>query len=117
MMEKIFEREVLMKVVFLVLISLVCLQGFAEEKTCTLNGMECSSCAGKVKEMVCNPSYSTCEVNVLNKAKKVGQIHLVTKDVAAKVDEKAIGELIKDTTYSIGKCKSGAPAADAKKSS
>ena len=98
-----------MKAVFLVLISLVCLQGFAEEKTCALKGVECTSCVGKVKELVCNPTFSTCDVSVVDKAKKMGQIHVVTKDATAKVDEKAINEAIKETTYSVGKCTAGAP--------
>lgn len=112
-----------MKTVLLVLISLVCLPVLAEEKTCTVNGMECEGCVGMVQEKLCTPEngLTTCEVSVVDKNKKIGQLHLVTpKDSALKLEPKALSEVIKDTGYKVDKCVAGAPKAapaKAKKSS
>lgn len=100
-----------MKVVFIVLVSLVCLPALAEEKTCAVKGMECTGCAGTVKEKVCNESYATCDVQVVDKKSHVGQIHIITKEATAKVDEGAIREALKEfDQYKVEVCVNGGPA-------
>lgn len=98
-----------MKIIIAAIVSLVCLQATAEEKTCAVKGMECTGCVDMVKDKVCTENFSTCDVTVTDKKNKVGQIHIVTKDATAKVDEKALSTAIKDTTYTVEKCAAGAP--------
>lgn len=75
---------------------------FAEEKSCTVKGMHCSACVEMVKEKVCDgKDFAVCDVTL---KKKVGTIHIKTKDADAKVDEKDIGTAIADTTYKLDKC-------------
>ncbi len=107
-----------MKAILAGVVALFCMGAFAEEKNCTVKGMNCDHCVGTVKEKVCNDQYETCEVTVQDAKAKVGMIHVVTKDKAAKIDEKAMGTAIADTSYTIGKCSNGAPkAGKAKKAS
>ncbi|MBX3022212.1 MAG: hypothetical protein KF799_11110 [Bdellovibrionales bacterium] len=98
-----------MKYVLIVLVSLVCLPAMAEEKTCTITPMDCAGCVDMVKEKVCNPEFTLCDVAIVDSDKKIGQIHVKTKDAATKVDPKMLTDLIKDTTYSVSKCTAGAP--------
>jgi len=98
-----------MKAVLIVFISLVCLPATAEEKTCTVKGMDCAGCADTIKEKVCNDGYTTCEVTLKDEKAKTGQIHIVTKEKTAKVDPKMLTDLIKDTTYTVETCTAGAP--------
>jgi copper chaperone CopZ len=103
------------KAVLVVLVAMVCLPAFSEEKTCTVKGMTCANCVDTVKEKVCNPNFSVCDVT-LNKKAKMGEIHVMTKDATAKIDEKTLSDAIKDTTYSVQKCTNGAPKTASKKS-
>jgi hypothetical protein len=78
----------------------------AEDKTCAVKGMHCDACVELVTSKVCDQTkYSTCEVKILSEKKTLGQIHLVTKDKAAKIDENAVGSAIKDSGYNLDKCK------------
>ncbi len=92
----------------LILVSLL-LAGFgafAEEKTCVVKGMHCQGCQEMVEGKVCDESkYSTCTVKVTDMKKQTGEIHLVTKDEKAKVDEKALSAMVKDTGYEMKSCK------------
>lgn len=88
----------------------------AEDKTCAVKGMHCTACAEMVTGKVCDDSkYAQCEVKILNADKELGQIHLVTKTTTDKVDEKALGEVVKDAGYSLQKCKVGKAKASAQK--
>lgn len=82
---------------------------FAEDKTCAVKGMHCEDCVSAVQNKVCNDTYSTCDV-------KIGKVHLVTKDAAAKVDEKAVSAEIKDAGYTMKKCTNGKAKASKKHS-
>lgn len=84
---------------------------FAEEKTCTVKNMHCQDCADTVTNSLCKDKsiYSTCEVKIINKTKEVGQVHLITKDAAAKVDEKELGTIIDSSGYQLDKCHLGGP--------
>lgn len=109
-----------MKAVLIVLISLVCLPLLAEEKTCAVKGMHCTGCVDNVKGKVCNPAMEVCDVEIKDAKAEMGQIHVKTKDAAAKVDMKAMTEQVKDAGYTLEKCTAGAPkpaAAKAKKAS
>jgi cation transport ATPase len=88
----------------------------AEEKTCAVKGMHCEACTESVQAKVCEEGkYSQCEVKITDGKKEMGQIHMVTKDAAAKIDEKALGAQVKDAGYDLQKCKASAGKADAKK--
>jgi copper chaperone CopZ len=79
---------------------------FAETKTCTVSGMHCKGCKEMVEGKVCDETkYSTCNVKILDAKKKIGEVHLVMKDSAAKVDEKALGEAMEDSGYKLKECK------------
>lgn len=94
-----------------ILLAFVLVGGFsvlAEEKTCTVKGPHCSGCAEMIEGKVCDETkYSTCKATILDEQKKIGEVHLVTKDAAAKIDEKELGKLIKatDKKYQLEKCK------------
>lgn len=89
----------------------------AMETTCDVKGMHCQGCTEMVEGKVCDEAkYSTCEVKVTDAKKKAGFIRLVTKDEAAVIDESAIGKIVSDAGYKIGKCKAPKAAKDAKKS-
>ena len=78
----------------------------AEDKTCAVKGMHCDACVEMVQGKVCDQNkYSTCDVKVLSEKKNMGQIHLITKDEKAKIDETAVGTAIKDAGYNLDKCK------------
>lgn len=78
----------------------------AEEKTCTVKGMHCKGCAESVEGKVCdNEKYSTCAITIKDEKKEIGSVHLVTKDSAAKIDEKALSTQIEDAGYKLDKCK------------
>ncbi len=82
------------------------LQATAEETTCAVKGMHCQGCTEMVEGKVCDEAkYSTCTVKVLDAKKQTGEIHLVTKDATAKVDEKAVGKLVEDSGYKMLSCK------------
>lgn len=87
---------------------------FAEDKTCVVKGMHCEGCTEMVQGKVCEEGkYSTCEIKITDEAKELGQIHVVTKDEKAKVDEKAIKAAVIDAGYKMQSCaatKSKAPA-------
>jgi copper chaperone CopZ len=96
------------KIFALSILSLSFATARAEDKTCQVKGMHCESCMQTVTEKVCNESkYSTCKVSLIDEKKELGQVHLITKDAQAKIDEKAIGEAIKDSGYSMEKCVQG----------
>lgn len=82
------------------------LQSGAEEKTCTVKGMHCQGCTEMVTGKVCGEGevYSTCDVKVTDVKKEIGQVHLVTKDASAKIDEKALTAIIEDAGYKLEKC-------------
>jgi len=78
----------------------------AEDKTCKVKGMHCADCAETVHEKVCDQAkYSTCDVKIINEKKELGQIHLITKDNTAKIDENVVSAAVKDTGYEMQKCK------------
>jgi cation transport ATPase len=80
-------------------------QAFAVETTCEVKGMHCTGCTEMVEGKVCDEAkYSTCEVKVTDEKKKLGAIHLVTKDASAKVDEKELGKIVTDAGYKLEKC-------------
>lgn len=88
----------------------------AEDKTCAVKGMHCEACTEMVQGKVCEDGkYSTCEVKITNEKKELGQVHLVTKDATAKIDEKQVGAAVKDAGYTLQKCKATAAKADTKK--
>lgn len=92
----------------------------AEDKTCTVEGMHCTACKEMIEGKVCDETkYSTCDVKISNAKKKLGQIRLATKDATSKIDEDAIGAIVKDSGYEMKKCvqskaKSAGAAAKAK---
>ncbi len=97
----------------LILIAAFALTGsvYAAETTCTVKGMHCTGCKEMVEGKLCDETkYSTCEVKVTDANKKLGSIHLVTKDASAKIDEKAVGAIISDSGYTMEKCAAGAKA-------
>jgi len=95
---------------FLVSLFLVGFAASAEEKICSVTGMHCTGCTEMVEGKVCDEAkYSTCEVKVLDKKKKLGEVRLITKDTEAKVDEKALGAMIEDSGYKMTKCKTTGP--------
>ena len=78
----------------------------AEEKTCAVKGMHCAGCVEMVEGKVCDEAkYSTCSVKIVDAKKEAGEIHLVTKDNKMKIDEKALGEVVKDSGYELKTCK------------
>lgn len=78
----------------------------AEEKTCTVKGMHCQGCTEMVEGKVCDETkYSTCSVKITDAKKEMGEIHLVTKDTKAKVDEKTLSAVVKDSGYEMKSCK------------
>lgn len=82
----------------------------ADEKTCTVKGMHCQGCTESVHGKLCDEAkYSKCEVNILDEKKEIGQVHMVTKDEKALVDEKAVGAILTDAGYKMEKCAKGAP--------
>ena len=88
----------------------------ATETTCDVKGMHCTGCTEMVEGKVCDEAkYSTCEVKVTDAKKKAGHIRLVTKDETAKIDESAIGKIVADSGYKMGKCKAPKAAKEAKK--
>lgn len=103
-----------MKAVIVVLISLVCLPLLAEEKTCALNGLHCAGCLGTVKEKICNSEYSVCEVEFTNRKAGRAELHVITKLDTEKVDRESLSDALKDTTYKVSGCRSGAPKAAVK---
>lgn len=93
-----------MRTIVLSAIALLALGAQAEESTCTVKGMSCESCVSKVQEKVCSgDKFATCEVKYDSKT-KTGMIHIVTKDMATKVDAKEIGAAIADTSYKVAAC-------------
>jgi cation transport ATPase len=78
---------------------------FAEEKTCAVKGMHCAACTEMVQGKVCDAAkYSICDVKLVNEKAELGQIHLVTKDKAAKIDEKSVDAAVTDAGYKLNKC-------------
>jgi hypothetical protein len=79
----------------------------ADETTCEVKGMHCTGCKEMIEGKVCDESkYSTCSVKIVDEKKEKGEIHLVTKDAKAKVDEKALSAMVKDAGYEMKACKS-----------
>lgn len=79
---------------------------WADEKNCTVKGMHCEACVEMVKDRVCeNKDYEICEVKIKEGSKpKMGLLHIKTKDMKVKIDEKAINTAMADTKYSVA-CK------------
>jgi len=77
----------------------------AEEKNCAVKGMHCADCVSSVQSKVCEgDKFATCDVTLGKGKKDPGQLHLITKDSAAKIDEKDISAKVKDAGYSLEKC-------------
>ena len=90
---------------------------YAEDKTCLVSGMHCEGCTQMVEGKLCDESkYSTCSVKITNEKKELGEVRLVTKDQAAKVDEQGVSAIITDSGYKMMNCKATPAAAKAKKS-
>lgn len=99
-----------MKTLLLGVIAAFTMGAQAEDSTCAVKGMTCDSCAATVKEKVCaGDKWATCDVTYDAKS-KMGMIHVVTKDMAAKVDPKELTTAIADTTYKVATCKPAASA-------
>ena len=91
---------------------------FAEEKNCAVKGMHCAACTEMVQGKVCDAAkYSSCDVKIVNEKAELGQIHLVTKDKAAKIDEKAVGDAVTDAGYKLNKCNTVKASAKTEKAS
>lgn len=90
--------------------------GHADEKTCKVKGMHCSGCVEMVEGKVCDEAkYSTCTVKITDEKNEIGEIHLITKDQKAQVDEKSLEAIIKDSGYELKGCKlPGKPSAPKK---
>lgn len=83
---------------------------YAEDTTCSVKGMHCKGCQEMVEGKVCDETkYSTCAVKIADAKKEIGEIHFVTKDEKAKVDQKALATVIKDSGYELKSCKAKAP--------
>lgn len=106
----------MMRLLLGLVISGFAIAAHAEDKTCTVQGMHCTACKEMIEGKICDETkYSTCDVKVSDTKKKVGQIHLVTKEATGTIDEAAIGEIIKDSGYEMKKCvQSKAKASGAK---
>ena len=92
---------------------------FASETTCIVKGMHCTACKEMVEGKLCDEAkFSTCDVKITDAKQELATIHLVTKDAAAKIDEKMVGAVIEDSGYKLEKCtaKDGKPAKSAKPS-
>ncbi len=78
---------------------------YAGEATCKVKGMHCSGCKEMVEGKLCDEAkYSTCDVKILDAKKEIGQLHLVTKDKMAQVDQKSVDAVIVDAGYKLEKC-------------
>lgn len=94
-----------MKTLLLVVLTACAVSAQAEDSTCTVKGMTCDSCAATVKEKVCTgDKWATCDVTYDAKT-KTGMIHVVTKDMATKVDAKELSTAMAETTYKVASCK------------
>lgn len=103
----------MVKIVSVVLMGLFVSGLHAEEKTCAVKGMHCEDCKEMVKSKVCDDTkYSKCDVKVLSAKKEIGEIHLVTKDDKAMIDESSIGAAVKDAGYTLEKCTMGKAKAE-----
>ena len=99
-------KESSMKNIIVIASLLVSGPAFAADTTCAVKGMHCKGCTEMVEGKVCDETkYSKCEVKVTDAKKKLGTVHLVTKDAAATVDEAALSKIIADTGYTMEKCK------------
>lgn len=88
----------------------------AEDKTCAVKGMHCTACTEMVQGKVCDEGkYSQCDVKITNEKKEMGEIHIVTKDATAKIDESAVSAAVKDAGYTLQKCKASSAKPAAKK--
>lgn len=93
------------KIIFVLATAGFLQSAFAEDKTCAVKGMHCAGCTESVQGKVCEEGkYSTCDVKIKDMKKEMGEIHLVTKDTTAKIDEAAVGEAVKDAGYKLQKC-------------
>ena len=79
----------------------------AEEKVCQVTGMHCSGCTENVEGKVCGDGskFATCKATIIDAKKEIGEIHLVTKDPAGKIDEGAVKTAVKDAGYVFKACK------------
>lgn len=95
-----------MKRLFLIaMMSNVLGAAYAEDLTCTVKGMHCTGCKEMVEGKLCDEAkYPTCEVKILDANKELGQVHLITKDNTAKVDQKSVSAIIEDAGYKLQKC-------------
>jgi hypothetical protein len=101
---------------FIFSLGLVFSVAHAEEKTCAVKGMHCDACTEMVQTKVCvEGKYSKCDVKIIDEKKELGQVHLVTKDDAGKIDEGTVGAAVKDAGYTLDKCKAGKAKAESKK--
>ncbi|MGZ3723118.1 MAG: hypothetical protein ACXVA9_09320 [Bdellovibrionales bacterium] len=107
----------MIKILFSVLLGSVAFSiAHAEDTTCAVKGMHCEACQEMVQGKVCEEGkYSQCDVKIIDAKKELGEIHLVTKDEKAKVDQKVVGAAVKDAGYTLQKCKASAAKPDAKK--
>lgn len=93
----------------------LCSFAFGEEKNCAVKGMHCEACTEMVQGKVCNDAYSSCDVKIIDAKAEMGQIHIATKDKAAKIDQKAVGAAVTDAGYKLKKCTDVKASAKTKK--
>ncbi len=89
---------------FLGVMTTLAITAQASENTCVVKGMNCAHCVGMVQEKVCSgDKYSACEVSY-DADKKVGTIHIVTKDEKTVVNVADLNTAIADTSYKVASC-------------
>jgi len=73
------------------------------------------SCQEMVQSKVCaEGKYSKVTLKILDAKKKWAKIHIVTK-MKSQVDQKVISAAVKDSGYTMQKCKASSAKPDAKK--
>lgn len=103
----------MLRVILLAMVGGLAFSVHAEEKTCAVKGMHCAACVEMVQGKVCEEGkYAKCEVKITNQKKETGQIHMVTKDANAVIDEKNVGAAVKDAGYTLEKCTKHTKAAN-----
>ena len=72
---------------------------YAETKVLTVEKMHCPDCVASVKAKLCTKgAYKTCEVKILDEAKELGQVKLVTNG-KEKIDMVKVEKIIGDEGY------------------
>ncbi len=93
-----------MKMIFAGLVGLVLAgSAYAETKVITVEKMHCPDCVASVKAKLCTKgTYTTCDVKILDEAKELGQVKLVTKG-KEKIDMAKVEKIIGDEGYVLKK--------------